>query len=194
MSSLMKKQTGSVLIISLLLLIVTTLLGLSSMNNTIMEEKMAGNLRQQNLALQASESALREAEARLGLLDKNTRPDASNNPASDDGTGTPAIWIKDAPEGKGSGVPTGVSGLWWADDSLWTSYGVPYTEDDLGYPTGNDVAFYIIEELEPVADTMNVGQQQDTQSVQDYFQITAYGVGIDGRAKAYLRSTFSRRF
>ena len=34
---------------------------------------------------------------RLAALDKNSRPDASLNPASDDGTGTPAIWIKAAP-------------------------------------------------------------------------------------------------
>jgi type IV pilus assembly protein PilX len=196
-----KNQTGSILIISLLLLIVTTLLGLSSMNNTIMEEKMAGNLRQQNLALQSAESSLRQAEAWLASLDKNTRPEAgisltgtspsSPNPPDPDAD-EPYIWLKDAIEGDGGGIPADPTGLWWVDSDRWSAYGFPYSNDSgaLDELTG----FFIIEELEPVADTISAGQQSDTQSVRDYFQVTTYGRGMDGRASAYLRSTFSRRF
>ena len=183
MSSI-NKQQGSVLIISLLLLIVTTLLGLSSMNNTIMEEKMAGNLRQQNLALQSSESTLREAEAWLAGLNKNTRPDA------DDSSGS-LIWIKDAPEGNGSGVPTSPTGMWWTNDAVWTSQGTSYNNPASAAELSGQ---YLIEELDAVPDTMNVGQQTDTQSVREYFQVTALGRGIDGRSRAYLRSSFARRF
>ncbi len=55
-------QTGAALIVSLLILLVMTLLGLSSINSTRLEEKMAGNTRDMNLSLQAAESALRIAE------------------------------------------------------------------------------------------------------------------------------------
>ena len=179
----LNKQQGSVLIISLLLLIVTTLLGLSSMNNTIMEEKMAGNLRQQNIALQSAESALREAEAWLAGLNKNTRPDAEDDDTSD-------IWIKDGVE-DGPGVPSEPTGMWWANDGLW-GYAITYA-NTAGVTELNN-AVYLIEELEPVSDTITVGQQQDVQSVRDYFRITARGQGTDQRATSYLRSSFSRRF
>ena len=57
-----RKQQGAVLIVSLLMLLVMTLIGITAMNNTVLEEKMAGNTRQRQLAFQAAEAALRSAE------------------------------------------------------------------------------------------------------------------------------------
>ena len=47
------QQRGAVLIISLIMLLVLTLLGVTSMRTTILEEKMAGNLRDKNTSFQA---------------------------------------------------------------------------------------------------------------------------------------------
>ena len=58
-------QSGAVLIISLIMLLLLTLIGASSMQTTSLEEKMAGNIRDRNLAFQAAESALNAAEASL---------------------------------------------------------------------------------------------------------------------------------
>ncbi|MEI6267314.1 MAG: PilX N-terminal domain-containing pilus assembly protein [Methylococcaceae bacterium] len=58
-------QSGAVLIISLIMLLLLTIIGASSMQTTSLEEKMAGNLRDRNLAFQAAESALNAAEASL---------------------------------------------------------------------------------------------------------------------------------
>lgn len=55
-------QRGSALIVSLLILIVMTLLGLSAMGGSGMQEKMAGNNRDLTLAFQAAEAALRNGE------------------------------------------------------------------------------------------------------------------------------------
>lgn len=60
--SISNQQKGSVLIVSLLLLVVLTLLGVSSMQSNIMEERMSGNLRDRNIAFQAAEAGLRDAE------------------------------------------------------------------------------------------------------------------------------------
>ena len=57
-----RSQRGVVLIVSLILLLVVTLLAVSSMQGTSLEEKMAGNVRDRNLAFQTTESAIREAE------------------------------------------------------------------------------------------------------------------------------------
>ncbi|MBT8090452.1 MAG: hypothetical protein KJO01_09620 [Gammaproteobacteria bacterium] len=57
-----RRQRGVVLIVSLIMLLVVTLLAVSSMQGTSLEEKMAGNTRDRNLAFQTTESAVREAE------------------------------------------------------------------------------------------------------------------------------------
>src|SRR3972149_5447153 len=56
------RQRGSVLTISLLILIVLILIGVTNMGTTALEEKMSGNLRDQNLSFQAGESAVRAGE------------------------------------------------------------------------------------------------------------------------------------
>ena len=58
-------QSGAVLIISLIMLLLLTIIGTSSIQTTSLEEKMAGNLRDRNLAFQAAESGLRAGEAFL---------------------------------------------------------------------------------------------------------------------------------
>jgi Tfp pilus assembly protein PilX len=56
------RQTGAALAISLTLLAVATLVGVVAMQSTTQEEKMAGNLRDANLAFQAADSALLAGE------------------------------------------------------------------------------------------------------------------------------------
>ncbi len=57
-----KKQSGVVLVISMIMLLLLTLIGVTGTQVTTLEEKMAGNARDQNLAFQAAESALIDAE------------------------------------------------------------------------------------------------------------------------------------
>ncbi len=56
------RQSGAALIVSLILLLVMTLLGVSAMQTNVLEEKMAGNFRDRDLAFQAAEAALRDGE------------------------------------------------------------------------------------------------------------------------------------
>lgn len=60
--SLNYRQKGVVLIISLLILVIITIIGIGSMQSTIVEEKMATNANDQNIAFQAAETALRYTE------------------------------------------------------------------------------------------------------------------------------------
>jgi len=53
-----KQQQGAVLMISLILLLVMTVLGLSTMNTSVMQEKMAANSQNINTTFQAAESAV----------------------------------------------------------------------------------------------------------------------------------------
>ena len=57
----LKPQQGMALVISLLLLVAITLLAVSTMRNTTMQERMASNLNDRELAKQVVESTIREA-------------------------------------------------------------------------------------------------------------------------------------
>ena len=68
LSNFPRRQHGAVLIISLLLLLVMTLIGITAMQSSTLEEKMAGNMHNRNVALQAAEAALRVAEADIEAM------------------------------------------------------------------------------------------------------------------------------
>ena len=55
-------QRGAVLIISLIFLLLMTLVGVTAMQGTTMQERMSGNMQDRNVAFQASEAALRLGE------------------------------------------------------------------------------------------------------------------------------------
>lgn len=57
-----RAQRGAVLVVSLLILLVLTIIGVSGMQSSTLEEKMASNSRDRNVAFQSSEAALRDAE------------------------------------------------------------------------------------------------------------------------------------
>lgn len=56
------RQRGVVLAVVLILLLVMTLLGIASLSSTLLEERMSTAQLDRNLALQAAEAAMREAE------------------------------------------------------------------------------------------------------------------------------------
>lgn len=59
-----KRQQGAVLVVGLIILVVLTLLSVQVMRTNVVQERMAGNMRERNVALQAAEAALRVGEAR----------------------------------------------------------------------------------------------------------------------------------
>ncbi len=64
-------ENGAVLITGLLILAVMTILGLGSMRGTILQERMAGNLKEQASAFQAAEAAL---QAALTAIERSPSP------------------------------------------------------------------------------------------------------------------------
>jgi type IV pilus assembly protein PilX len=61
----MKKQQGASLLIALIFLVIMAMLSVTLANVSNLEEQMAGNTRDRDLALQAAEAALRDAQVRL---------------------------------------------------------------------------------------------------------------------------------
>jgi len=85
------RQNGAVMVVSLMMLVVMTLIGVTAMRTTVLEEKMSGNTRDTMLAFEAAETALLDGEdylantinalavafdgAQLGLYQAGSRPD-----------------------------------------------------------------------------------------------------------------------
>jgi len=57
-----RNQRGAVLVVAMLLLLVMTVLGISGVGNSLLEERMSGNFHESYSAMQSAETALRVAE------------------------------------------------------------------------------------------------------------------------------------
>jgi type IV pilus assembly protein PilX len=68
----MKQQRGSALIISLLILLVMTIIGISAMSGSTLEEKMAASDRNQKAVFQNAENSLKQVETTLTQADYKT--------------------------------------------------------------------------------------------------------------------------
>jgi type IV pilus assembly protein PilX len=64
------RQRGTVLVVGLLILVVMMLLGLNSMQTSVLEELMAGQSKQQNTAFHAAEAGMQAALSYLAALRK----------------------------------------------------------------------------------------------------------------------------
>jgi type IV pilus assembly protein PilX len=67
MKMINRKQGGFVLVVSLIFLIIMTMLAITAIRRTTLDEKVSGNLRSQEIGFQAAERALRFCENALVL-------------------------------------------------------------------------------------------------------------------------------
>ncbi len=168
-----RQQSGIALVIALVFLLVLTILGVTAMQTSTLQERMSGNVRDRNLAFQFAEEALRDAEWRL-----------QNQDLSDQ-----ALDIAELHEPED--VP------YWGDVLDCDSGDVASVIID-GFD-GADLAYaepcYFIEDLSagvdgglPPGDT--TGDVQDDPS-QRLFRVTAIGFGATPDSRVVLRSTTS---
>jgi type IV pilus assembly protein PilX len=166
-------QSGAVLAIGLILLFVLTLLGLAGAQVTSLEEKMAGNLRQRNLAFQRAESALLNAERFIESNDpafNPLKPIGGPFQASDCSGGlcpltNPPKWS--------------VAGFDWASNKTH-SY---IDTDPASFPVTAKPPRFVLELL----DTRT---SDGDSSLYATFRITAKGWGDDTNAEVQLQSIY----
>ena len=174
-----KRQSGVALFISLVMLLILTVLGLSSVQTTTLQERMARNARDTNLAFQAAESAIKEAEALIETFNSLVSFTAAG--ANDAG-----FYF----EGDYDAATN------WANRN-WTS-GAGYMEA-AAIEGVAEAPKYIIEHLKTVIsdnDTLNldnIGQDSGSGRAQ-IFRVTVYGTGGTSTAHVMIQSTYGRRF
>lgn len=170
----MRYQRGSVLVIALIMLLLLTMLGVSGMRGTGLEERMAGNMRDQHLAFQAAEAALRGAEDQLSPLVVRPIGCAEGSTCTAYAAGTfPSLADKDHD--------------WWLDNA--TDYGDPDSKDI------DEVSAdprYVIEEQSFIRDSLTTGFSEPTG--RDIYRVTARGTGQTVDADVRVESSYAKRF
>jgi type IV pilus assembly protein PilX len=162
--SSLARQRGAVLITALVILFVLTLLGVASMQGTVLEERMAGNFRDRQVAFEAAEAALRVGEAQLVSA-------SSFGSMSWDGTDYTY-------ESEPANDPFSTAGQAISDATLTEETAQPAT--------------YFIERLPEVdMPSSGLGAGEVKPKIR-YYRITARGSGKTADAEAVLQSTFYR--
>ncbi len=159
-----RAQRGMALIISLLFLLVLTMLGMTSMQTTTMQERMAGNVRDRNVALQAAEAALRTAEEELG--DAVLPPVAADQDYYYDpfAAADPPWWQT----------------FDWDDDNNVGLVAVDGTYDE---------ARYVVEDIEAFQSS-SVSVTGEAVPEVFMYRITVRGTGLSPTAEVFLQSTY----
>ncbi len=165
-------QRGAALAISLIFLLVLTLIGVTAMSTTTLQERMAGNLRDTGLAFQAAESAVAEAEATVAALTVTPNPTGCTSACD--------IWPVTAVDSAEQDAG------WWATNG--ELLGTDGTQELAGI---NEDPRYTIREYDIVQDQIDPALPP---TLTYYYEITARGVGASTNAEAVVRSIVRKRF
>ena len=192
-------QKGLALFMSLVILLVVTLLGVASVQTTMMEEQMSRNSRDANIAMLAAESAIEDGETYIETLGAaQAADDAAKLAAGETPVELLAFIDVDAEanglyfEASSTDTPNWVGVVWSDPDGSYLSASTSIA----GVETQPK---YIIEYIKTVnvverdsINVNNVGQSVVTGRSQ-IFRVTAFGTGGSADARAMLQSTYGRR-
>ncbi|NQZ32414.1 MAG: hypothetical protein HRU06_14175 [Oceanospirillaceae bacterium] len=159
-------QRGAVLITSLIFILAITLIGFAGMDIATSQEKMAGNLRNKQMAFEGAEAALREAE--IFLETTVTLPPFN---------GTNGFYAKIA------NFSNHMGNIDWLDATQVVVFNKGFQELD-------EQPSYFIEEYELASNSDSYEAQQSVEF--QYFRITARARGQSPSAVVVLQSIYRR--
>ena len=190
-------QTGNTLIVSLLLLLVLSVLGISSVGNVTLNQKVATNYRDADAAFQAAEAALVEGENMADTLSATLQESHFDPSCSGDDCFTASCNGGKCFNGTYS---TGNScflsepaNAVYKNSSTWSTSG-RYFESQMNFPGLSEKPRYIIEFLCYVnADPSATPAAPPPYASADWaylFRITSYARGTSDISRAILQSTY----
>jgi type IV pilus assembly protein PilX len=170
-----RAQQGAALITALLLLVVMTILAVTVMQMSRVQERMAGNTRDSNVALEAAEAAVRAGEATIGQ--EAFAPVDCSGPGCLSWAVGSIVDVANQPKS------------WW--DTNGTAFA-----DAANRPMTTGVAVnpqYVIEHRGFVR--TDGGLQTGVPPVgRDFYEITGRSTGASGLANTAIQTTFARKF
>ena len=200
-----RRQQGAILIIALLFLVLLTIIGVSSISGVALEEKMAGNLREQNVAFQAAESALRDAEIDLETgIGGTCVPSVSvaANPSlsqgclgNRDSMTIGANFANDCSAAFTSGVcrqPAAPPGTWQTEIVTVSSWNWTDANKTVAYGrfTGAAALTGVFRQPRYVIEYLQEKDDSSTAPITRYFRISARGWGADQNSSVTLQTVY----
>jgi len=176
-------RRGAALATALVLLLILTIVGVSVMNTVLLEERMAGNLRDQIRAFATAETTLVAAESQLNsgwMMGVNPTADCSNL-ICDSVNGSPFV--------------TGSLGTFEDNahnDNFWAATGAGAIAQAYGGTINSQAkaSTYIVELTDYVCSTAEINCEGG--SNRGFYTITARGIGADPNSVSIVQSSFAR--
>lgn len=189
-ASLPLANRGIVLVTTLILLLIMSVLGISALRATTLEERMSGNWRDRNLALQAAEAGLRAGERFIGPLTVAPTPHAY--PCSVDQT----CEVFDPADSSKRPTEDGLMSANAADRDEWAEQSREYDSNDDGRDVPGVAALprYLIEHRGHIRDHLVTGFGSAHETGRDQYRITARGTGQTAVARSVLQSLYIKRY
>ena len=187
-----RRQHGLSLITALLFMVATLILGVSVMSINVMQERMIGNTKDHDLAMQAAEAALRDAE--LDVSENIKTATAFKDDCTDGLCTRPSKRAMPSP----LPVHDALLGFDWSSDAKVRKYGQytnTVTRPVAAFPTVASQPRYVIEELGAMGAAGNsvvVGLASSNDRGTAY-RITARATGARDDTVVILQSTYARR-
>jgi type IV pilus assembly protein PilX len=186
-----QKQEGIVLFMSLVMLLLLTMLGVSSIQTTSLQLRMARNANDGNLAFQAAEVALRDGEDLLENLN-NLTTDFGVPPPPGDQCPTFTMRVKGYYFEAAPCAAPNWKELDWTGDTGFIDSAINVT----------DVATqpkYIVEHVQTIiadADALNLDNIGDDIGAgqTEIFRVTARGYGATADAQVMIQGTYGKQF
>lgn len=170
-----RQQRGAVLIVSMLLLLVLTILAIGASQTTRLEERMAGNTRDMDMAFQASEAGLRAAEqyiAKTPTLSTCLDSTSASCYVLEQGHFSTTDLARENED-------------WWRANAK--AFGTTSTQEVTGVV---EEPRYVIEEFQTVTFSLTVGH--GVPPGKTYYKSTAWSPGATETSHAVVESVFSR--
>lgn len=164
----LSRQQGAALIVALVFLLAMTLIGITAMQGTSQQEKMAGNVRDMNISLLAAESAMRVAEQQL--FSSNTFTANTGQCLFDNSPDRNSTWLD-----------------FWRSDDQWSS-----CHSISGLTQVSAQPKYAIEDLGMVSvpETSQKQSRPGGRAQARIFRITVRGQGISEDVATVLQSFY----
>lgn len=163
----LQPQSGAALVIALVMLAILTILGVASMQEGTLQERMTGNARNSILALQAAEVALRDGEEYVKTTPIPGPFDGTNGLYSPADAADPPQWEQ----------------VDWTDGTEVRTVSVQGVADD---------PRYIIEQLSGISFGGTHLAGDEALPAGAVYRITAMGTGLSGEASIMIQSTYRR--
>lgn len=181
-------QQGMALITGLLLLMVLTLLGITAMDNAVMEETMVKNQRDKQVAFQAAESAMVDG---FSWLDNQTRRPRPGRPVPLN-NGIPRA-VVNAPDTLTNA--NAISSTWWGSNGL--NYGVATNAAGIAgvaVQPRHMTEEFVPAEARSVRDDLVVSRDYATSPGRQFYRISSQGSGFSASTQVVVQGIYVKRY